>query len=117
MEEGLNIVVTPGKSLKAAFHEVLILPCEVLATNEIRRERVSGFGHAELDRTASNRFLHLPKLDGLQDDEDEGEDEGDSAEVPVSHHIAKLFLLINDEQAEESCSRASYKNEGEPVME
>ena len=89
----------------------------MLATDEIRREGVSGFGHAELDRTASNRFLHIAKHDGLHDDEDEGEDEGDSAEVPVSHHIAKLFLLINDEQAKESCSRASYKNEGEPVME
>ena len=117
MEKGLHVIVTPGKSLKATFGKVLIFPGKVFGTNEIWREWVSGFGHAELDRAASNRFLHSLKLSSLQKDEDQSKNEGNGTEVPVGHGIAKFSLLIKEEQAKESCSWASNKEEGEPVVE
>ena len=117
VEKGLHVIVTPGKSLKATFGKVLIFPGEVLGTNESWREWVSRFSHAELDRAASNRFLHSLKLCCLQKDEDESKNEGNSTEVPVGHRIAKFSLLIKEEQAEESRCWASYKDEGEPVVE
>ena len=117
MEKGLHVIVTPGKSLKATFGKVLIFPGEVLGTDEIRCEWVSGFGHAELDGAASNRFLHPLKLCSLQKDEDESKNEGNSTEVPVGHRNAKFSLLIKEEQAKESRCWASNKEEGEPVVE